>query len=167
MIRIGESFIGEGVNAAHTNVVIGPKDGPAGQAFANSLASPSVGHEPFMVVVQPGVPIKPLTLFVNKAVIDGELHGNATWGAAQAGVAVGVHRAVVEGALPAEAPDDWVVVAAIWVNPSCDDLDEVYRNQRDAAHQAIVAAQRGLPSWGQVDLAAAAPRNPFYTPKEV
>lgn len=163
-LNIGEAFVGEGVNAAHTNVLVGPREGPAGQAFASSLASPSAGHVPFMVVAQPGVPVRPLTLFVNKAAIAGELHGDATWGAAQAGIAVGVHRAVTEGVLPPEAPYEWVIVAAVWVNPGCDDLDQVFANQRDAAHRAIVAAQRQLPSWEQVDQAARAPRNPFYTP---
>ena len=164
MIRIGESFIGEGVNAAHTNVVIGPKDGPAGQAFANSLASPSAGHEPFMVVVQPGVPIKPLTLFVNKAVIDGELHGNATWGAAQAGVAVGVHRAVVEGALPAEAPDDW------WW-PRSGSARPATTWMRSTGTSGTPPTRRSSPPSAGCPAGAGRPggraRNPFYTPKEV
>nr|WP_206079866.1 formaldehyde-activating enzyme [Propioniciclava coleopterorum] len=88
-------------------------------------------------------------------------------GAAQAGVAVGVHQAMAEGILPPDAPQEWAVVAAVWVNPACDDLDEVYRNQRDAAHGAIVAAIRGLPTWDEVDQAALAPSNPFYTPKAI
>lgn len=167
MLNIGESFIGEGVNAAHINVLVGPKDGPAGQAFAGSLSSPSAGHVPFMVVVQPGIPVRPLTLFVNKAAIEGDLHGNATWGAAQAGIAVGVHKAVVDGILPPEAPMEWVVVTAVWVNPGCDDLDAIYRNNRDATYKAITGAMQGLPTWEDVDAAAPAARNPFYTPTQL
>lgn len=167
MLLIGESFVGEGVNAAHINVLAGPKEGPAGQAFAGSLSSPSAGHVPFMVVVQPGVPVRPLTLFVNKAAIDGDLHGDATWGAAQAGIAVGVHKAQTEGILPPEAPQDWAVVTAVWVNPGCDDLDAIYRNNRDATYTALKGAVQGLPTWDEVEQAAAAPRNPFYTPKEI
>lgn len=40
---IGEGFAGNGVNAAHINIMIGPRDGVVGQAFAASLASPSQG----------------------------------------------------------------------------------------------------------------------------
>ncbi|KWE47691.1 hypothetical protein WL76_25970 [Burkholderia ubonensis] len=58
-------------------VLIGPRDGPAGQAFATALATPSTGHAPFVVIAQPGVPTKPLTLYVNKAQIAGDFHGNA------------------------------------------------------------------------------------------
>jgi Uncharacterized conserved protein len=92
-LYIGEGFEGPGVNAAHINILIGPRNGPAGQAFANSLASPSQGHCPFMVIAQPNIPVKPMTLYVNKAAIVGELHGNATWGASQAGIAKAVTEA--------------------------------------------------------------------------
>ena len=63
-LYIGEGFEGPGVNAAHINILIGPRNGPAGQAFANSLASPSQGHCPFMVIAQPNIPVKPMTLYV-------------------------------------------------------------------------------------------------------
>ncbi len=37
---IGESFAGEGPNAAHLNVVIGRKGGPVEMAWVTSLATP-------------------------------------------------------------------------------------------------------------------------------
>ncbi len=37
---IGEGFEGNGVNASHINIMIGPRDGVVGQAFSSSLASP-------------------------------------------------------------------------------------------------------------------------------
>ena len=36
---IGESFVGDGVNAAHINVVLGRRDGPVGTAWATALAT--------------------------------------------------------------------------------------------------------------------------------
>lgn len=86
---IGEGFEGPGVNLAHINVLVGPRNA-AGQAFATALATPSAGHAPFVVIAQPGAPNKPLTLYVNKAQVDGDFHGNATWGASQAGIAKAV-----------------------------------------------------------------------------
>ncbi len=91
---IGESYIGEGAEAAHVNTVFGERSGPVGVAWATALASPSAGHTPFVAVVIPGLPVKPMTLFVNKAPIAGDEHGTLTWGAAQAGVAGGVADAV-------------------------------------------------------------------------
>src|SRR2546429_217727 len=82
---IGESYIGEGAEAAHVNTVLGERAGPVGVAWATALATPSAGHTPFVAVVIPGIPVKPMTLFVNKAPIAGDEHGTLTWGAAQAG----------------------------------------------------------------------------------
>ena len=39
-MQIGEGFAGDGVNAAHINTVLGPKDGPVGTAWATALATP-------------------------------------------------------------------------------------------------------------------------------
>ena len=86
-VLIGESFVGEGAEAAHINTVLGGRDGPVGTAWATARAMPRPGHSAFVTVLRPNLPVKALTLFVNKAAIAGEQHGNLTWGAAQAGVA--------------------------------------------------------------------------------
>src|SRR5690606_1463047 len=78
-LEIGEAFVGAGAEAAHVNTVLGPRDGPAGAAWATALATPSAGHAPFVVVLRPGLPAKPPTLFVNKAAIGGETHAALTW----------------------------------------------------------------------------------------
>ncbi len=36
---IGESFVGEGAEAAHVNTVLGHRDGPVGVAWATALAT--------------------------------------------------------------------------------------------------------------------------------
>jgi len=162
---IGESFVGDGANAAHTNVVIGRKGGPVETAWATALATPSAGHVPFMAVVRPSVPVKPPTLFVNKAAAAGELHERATWGSAQAGLAQGVLDAVAGDLIPAGDGDELLIIAAVWVNPAVDDLDASFRNQREAAYGAIRAAVTGTPSVADVlDAAKAGPVNPFYAP---
>src|SRR6476660_6972622 len=102
-MQVGESFAGSGPNAAHINTVLGAKDGPVGTAWATALATPRLGHAPFVVVVRPNVAVKPFTLFVNKAAIDGEAnerHAQLTWGAAQAGIAAGVVAALEKGIVP-------------------------------------------------------------------
>ena len=112
---IGESFTGEGADAAHVNTVLGDRDGPVGTAWATALATPRPGHTPFVAVLLPGLAVKPLTLFVNKATITGEAHGVLTWGAAQAGVAGGVADAVSEGIISEADADRLLLIAAVWV----------------------------------------------------
>jgi 5,6,7,8-tetrahydromethanopterin hydro-lyase len=163
---IGESFIGDGVNAAHINVVLGRRDGPVGTAWATALATPNAGHVPFVTVAQPGVPTVPPTLFVNKATLAGTTHSNLTWGAAQAGVAQGVGQAVEEGVIDREAVGDLVVIAAVWVNPEANDATSVYANNSTATHEALRRAVEGLPATDAFLAAARTPFNPFFTPDQ-
>src|SRR6478752_5235746 len=96
-VLIGESFVGEGAEAAHINTVLGDRDGPVGIAWATALATPRQGHTAFIAVLRPRLPATPLTLFVTKAPVAGTEHGDLIWGAAQAGVEGGVDDAVSEG----------------------------------------------------------------------
>jgi 5,6,7,8-tetrahydromethanopterin hydro-lyase len=163
-VLVGDNFAGDGAEAAHINVVLGDRAGPVGTAWATALATPSAGHAAFVAVLRPGLPVKPLTLFVNKAAIAGAEHSTLTWGAAQAGVAGGVADAVAAGLITAEAAERFVLIAAVWVNPAARDAELVYANNRAAARAAVDAATRSLPDLAAVLAARAAPSNPFFTP---
>lgn len=161
-LQIGESFVGEGVNAAHINTVLGHRDGPAGAAWATALGSPSAGHVPFVAVLRPSLPTKPLTLFVTKAAAATAEHGRLIWGPAQAGVAAGMADAVADGTIAATDAETHVALAAVWVNPDADDADAVYRNNREATRRAIESGAQGLPAVADVLAARERPGNPFY-----
>ena len=163
-MEIGEAFVGEGADAAHVNTVLGPRSGPVGTAWATALATPSAGHTPFVAVVRPGLPAKPLTLFVNKAAIAGDVHASLTWGAAQAGVASGVADAVAEGVIARGEIDELALIAAVWVDPAARDADAVYRNNRAATRAALESGRADKPDLNEVLEARRAPRNPFFSP---
>jgi 5,6,7,8-tetrahydromethanopterin hydro-lyase len=162
-MQIGEAFAGDGADAAHINTVLGSKDGPVGIAWTTALATPRAGHTPFVVVVRPNVPVKPLTLFVNKATVDpaDNRHATLTWGAAQAGVAGGVVAAVRKGIVRPEHADDLLLIAAVWVNPAASDEDAVYDNNVAATVAALTAGRDDLPSIREV-IDAGAPQNPYF-----
>jgi 5,6,7,8-tetrahydromethanopterin hydro-lyase len=143
-IRIGEAYAGEGAEAAHVNVVIGDVS-VLGPSFAQAIANQGPGHAPFVTVLRPSLPVRPLTLFVNKATIADERHGNLTWGAAQAGVAV-----------------DLVAIAAVWVNPESEDAEKVFRNNVDSTRRAVAAAVRNEPRAADVLEARPDCHNPFF-----
>lgn len=160
VMLIGEGFAGTGVNAAHINIIMGSRNGPVGTAWATSLASPSAGHVPFMAVAAPGVPIRPFTLFVNKAAIESDQHGQLTWGAAQAGLAAGMGMAHQQALLANH--DESVVIAAVWVNPAADDEEAVFANNRDATVAAIQMSQKASgPTSADLE-AMLAPSNPYF-----
>lgn len=165
-LELGEAFVGDGAEAAHVNTVLGPRDGPAGTAWATALATPSAGHAPFVVVLRPGLPAKPPTLFVNKAAIAGDAHAALTWGAAQAGVAGGVADAVADGVIAAAALDELALIAAVWVAPAARDADLVYRNNRAATRAALAMGRARGPALADVLAAREHPENPFFRAKE-
>jgi 5,6,7,8-tetrahydromethanopterin hydro-lyase len=83
--QIGEAFVGAVPKAAHLNTVLGTKGGPVETAWVTALATPRAGHAAFLTTLRPGVPAKPMTLFVNKATLEGDAHSTMTWGPAQGG----------------------------------------------------------------------------------
>jgi len=163
--QFGESFVGEGANAAHINTVLGAKGGPVEVAWASALAHPTQGHAPFVTVLRPGLPVKPFTLFVNKAFIAGERHAKLTWGGAQAGVAQGVVEAVADGIIDASAVDSLLLIAAVWVNPAAEDAQAVYANNRAATYQALRAGRERRPALDDLLSVRGAPFNPFFRPR--
>lgn len=164
-IQIGEGFVGSGPNAAHTNTILGSRSGTAGVAWATALATPRAGHVPFMVVARPALAVTPPTLFVNKAAIESDQHGLFTWGAAQAAVAAGVGQALREGVIDISAVNELVIIAAIWLNPSANDEEEVFANQQQAMIDAIRNGAKGSPTATEVMEATLSVTNPFFRVK--
>ena len=164
MIHIGEAFEGAGPNAAHINLILGPKP-ELGAAYALAAASPGPGHIPFQAVLKPNLPAAPATLFVGKAVIRDETHEQMTWGPAQAGVAAGITEALLSGALPPVAADEWVAIALVWVNWTADDAEAVCANNRAATAAAARRALEAGPSREALAEGLASISNPYFTPK--
>ena len=160
--QFGEGFAGQGADAAHVNTVLGAAGGAVESAWATALATPSSGHAPFVCVMRPGLPVRPLTLVVNKAEIRGDRHGQLTWGAAQAGVASGVAQCVSEGVIARDLASTGLLIAAVWVDWGADDADAVFENNRVATRMALTAGATGSPSVDDVLAEAAEPWNPFY-----
>jgi 5,6,7,8-tetrahydromethanopterin hydro-lyase len=166
MLLIGEGFAGDRPNVAHINLLVGPKSGPIGTAYATAAASPGPGHIPFQAVLKPNLPAKPSTLFIGKSVSQGDAHDLLTWGPAQAGVAAGITQALLDGILPAEAEDEWAAIALVWVDPQADDAEAIYANNKAAI---LLAAERALktgwPSRAELADGVATVANPFFAPK--
>jgi len=144
------------------NTVLGRKGGPVETAWATALATPRQGHIPFVAVLRPNVPVKPATLFVNKADIRGERHAALTWGAAQAGVAQGVLDSVANGVIPAAEVDDLVLIAAVWVDWAAEVEEEIYAGNVEATRDALAAGAEGRPAIDELLALRAEPENPFF-----
>jgi 5,6,7,8-tetrahydromethanopterin hydro-lyase len=131
-------------------------------AWATALATPRQGHIPFVVVARPNYPVRPPTLFVNKADVRGDRHAALTWGAAQAGVARGVLDAVAEGTIPAADVDELLLIAAVWVDWAADDEEAVYAANAEATLLALARSVEGRPAVQELLALHAEPENPFF-----
>jgi len=138
--QISEAYAGRGDNHVHINLMLGSRGGPVGQTFLTVLASPRPGHVPFLVVLQPNVPVWPPVLYVNKAEIRGDDHARVTWGASQAGVAEGMRDAVKAGALDGYDRDDVLIIIAVFVGPTARDEALLRANSREAMRLALLRA---------------------------
>lgn len=160
--QFGEAFAGDGLNAAHINTVLGARGGPVETAWTSALARPSPGHVPFVAVLRPGLPLKPFTLFVNKATIAGDAHAALTWGAAQAGVAKGVTDALAAGVIDRDAVDDLLLIVAVWVNPAAADPEAVFAGNAQATLEALRAGKEGRPTVDELMSERGFPFNAYY-----
>jgi 5,6,7,8-tetrahydromethanopterin hydro-lyase len=144
------------------NTVLGRKGGPVETAWATALATPRRAHVPFVVVLRPNMPVKPSTLFVNKADIRGDRHAALTWGAAQAGVAQGVLESVASGVIPTTEVDELLLIAAVWVDWAADDEEAIYAGNLQATREALAAGVEGRPVIDELLAFRTDPENPFF-----
>ena len=84
MYLVGEALVGDGSEVAHIDLLVGEKEGPVGEAFANSLSSLSAGHTPLLAIVRPNLPAKPSTLLVPKVTVKNLEETARIFGPAQA-----------------------------------------------------------------------------------
>jgi bifunctional enzyme Fae/Hps len=145
MLLIGEALIGEAPELAHIDLMIGNKDGPVGQAFANGLTQLSAGHTPLLSVIRPNLPAKPATLIVPKVTVKNMDQAAQIFGPAQAAVSKAVADALEEGAFGDMDIEDIVVVASVFIHPEATDYNKIYRYNYGAAKLAVKRALDGFP----------------------
>ena len=85
--RIGEAWSGEVPNGSHINVAVARRGSPTAAALTGALAAPRPGHLPFLACLEPGTPVRPTTIVVNKVTLGSDALERLTWGAAQLGIA--------------------------------------------------------------------------------
>src|ERR671911_379669 len=105
-LSVGESLVGDGAEVAHVDMLIGPKEGPVGEAFASALLNQKEGHTNLLALVAPNLPAKPDTIIANKVTIKGEKQVGQMFGPAQAAVARGVVDSVRDGVIPQDEVED-------------------------------------------------------------
>ncbi len=143
---IGESLLGEGNEVAHIDLMIGDKNGPIGQAFANGMTQLSAGHTPVLAVIRPNLPPKPHTLIVPKVTIKNMEDTGKIFGPAQAAVAKAIADSAEEGVIPASKLDSWVIICSVFIHPKATDYRKIYQYNYGATKMALQRALKSYPT---------------------
>ncbi len=143
---IGESLLGEGNEVAHIDLMIGDKNGPIGQAFANGMSQLSAGHTPVLAVIRPNLPPKPHTLIVPKVTIKNMEDTGKIFGPAQAAVAKAIADSSEEGIIPANKLDEWVIICSVFIHPKATDYRKIYQYNYGATKMALQRALKKYPT---------------------
>ena len=143
---IGEALSGEGNEIAHIDLLIGSKDGPVGNAFANALARQSEGHSNLLAVLSPNLAVKPATVMITKVTIKGAKQAVQMFGPAQAAVAKAVADSVAAGVIPKSQAEDLVIVCGVFIHWQAADDKKIYDYNYAATMEAIQSAMKGKPT---------------------
>jgi 5,6,7,8-tetrahydromethanopterin hydro-lyase len=160
-MMVGESLVGEGNEVAHIDLIVGPKDGPVGQAFAAALLNQKEGHTNLLAVVAPNLPAKPDTLISNKVTIKGATQAVQMFGPAQAAVARAVVDSVRDGVISAEQAEDLCVVVGVFIHWEATDDKKIFDWNYQATKESLARALGNEPSMQTVLDGEAEARHPF------
>jgi formaldehyde-activating enzyme len=156
VFKAGEATVyseGKDVTAAMPEILIGSVDGPVGQAFANMMAQ-SKGHSAMFAVRDINQMVRPATMMVPKVTLKGSTDVALFGGVVQAALADGILDAVIEGIIPKDQVDELCIVALMWIDPGCIELEkagtldkaDMYKNNYDAIKLALKRALNNEPS---------------------
>ncbi|HUU77027.1 MAG TPA: 4-hydroxy-tetrahydrodipicolinate synthase [candidate division Zixibacteria bacterium] len=151
-LLVGEGFFGgDRPEMAHIDLLIGPRDGPVGIAFAKAIAmvkeDPSTveGHEPLLALLETNEAVKPETVLIPKVFIRNLRQASMVFGPVQSGVAKAVTQCVKDGFIPEKYVKDLVIIASVFVHPTAVSRNRVFVNNRKATVMAIRNAVEGKP----------------------
>jgi 5,6,7,8-tetrahydromethanopterin hydro-lyase len=160
-LAVGESLVGEGDEVAHVDLLIGSKDGPVGEAFAEALINQKEGHTNLLAVVAPNLPAKPDTIMSNKVTIKGAIQAVQMFGPAQAAVARAVVDSVREGVIAEGDVDDLCIICGVFIHWDAKDDKKIFDYNYQATKESIARALNNEPSVSTVLDSAEAARHPF------
>jgi 5,6,7,8-tetrahydromethanopterin hydro-lyase len=149
-IFIGEALAGDGNEVAHIDLMIGPKTGPVGTAFANALADQKAGHSNLLAVLAPNLICKPATVLITKVTIKGAKQAVQMFGPAQAAVAKAVADCVASGVISKQQAEDYVIVCGVFIHWEAKDDTKIYDYNYQATKLSIERAMKGEPKIDEI-----------------
>lgn len=142
-LLVGEALVIEDndlKNAAHIDLIIGPRGSAAEDAFCNALTNQKEGHNALLAVVAPNLMVKPATVIFNKVTIKTSEQAIQMFGPAQCGVAMAVADCVENGTIPASEAEDIFICIGISIDSKADNDTRIQNWNYEATKLAIKRA---------------------------
>ena len=158
---VGEALVGDGNEVAHIDLLIGPKSGPVGHAFAQALASQREGHTSLLAVLEPNLLCKPAAVMMNKVTIKGATQAVQMFGPAQAAVAHAVADSVAEGVISSDQAEELVLIVGVFIHWDAKDNKKIYDYNYRATKESIARALRSEPHVNDVTARRSTAHHPF------
>ncbi len=160
-VLVGESMVGEGHEAAHIDLIMGPRGSAVETAFCNSLTNNKDGFSSMLAVVAPNLACKPSTVMYNKVAIKGSKQAIQMYGPAQRGIAMAVADSVEDGTIPAAEADDIFICVGVFIHWLAEDNSKIQDYNYQATKQSIQRAIARLPKASEVVAKKSSVDHPF------
>jgi len=141
-ILLGSAAEGKDPEKVSIDLIVGPKSGPVGEAYARQLTHPSHGHEALTTIAEPNLTVKPSTLIVPTIELMNLRQASMVYGPTQAAAAKAILDNIEQETIPAEALESEVMIAKATVHPRALDRHQLYKNVYGAVDKAIKMAYR-------------------------
>ncbi|MEY3200759.1 MAG: formaldehyde-activating enzyme [Pseudomonadota bacterium] len=149
-VCVGASQVGDGVELADVDVLIGPRGSAAEAAFAQCLVNQKAEFSSVLVRLAPNLMVKPPCVIYNKASLR---HGEQTanfYGPAQRGVARAIADALANGTLPSDEAKDLFMCVGVFLHWQASIEAKIEENNYRATQEALARALCGLPTVSEV-----------------
>jgi 4-hydroxy-tetrahydrodipicolinate synthase len=159
-LKVGEGFAGPPFfELAHIDLLLGERGGPVDKAIAQALGVSHPGHEVRIIHE------RPRTLLVPTITVRRKKQEEHIYESASRGVVSAIEASIADGFLPADALDDLVMIANVFVHPSAANRRRIEINNYKAMRAAIRKAIEGRPTLKELLHERHAVRHPFrYAP---
>jgi len=139
----GRASAGSGPEEVKAEVIIGPKDGPVGRAWAKLFAKLKPGREALLAILEPNLTVRPPTLIVPEVEIEDLRQASMIYGPVQLGVGRAVLEALAEGLMDQGMCRSHIILVGVHVDPRALDRRLICHNTFSAVFSAIKEALRG------------------------
>ncbi len=141
-VLLGSATEGEDPEKVGIDVILGPKNGPVGEAYARQLTHPRHGYEALTTIAEPNLTVRPSTLILPTIELTNLRQASMVYGPTQAAVAKAILDNIEQKIIPAQALDAEVMIAKATIHPRALDRHQLYANVCAAMDKAIKMAYR-------------------------